>query len=213
MSGEIPADDFRVIGLSKKTNARFWADADRFGIRCNQAMYAILLFTCLAMNSQLFLDRNEVNIFIYFLVQTLHSLHYYVPFYQLFHIFVTMNVFYLTMITFFHTKFGSIAKRTSKLKQSRSINRRMRRLIYELNSVILETFRINDYFKHLIGHNLFGFFTVTVLSSFAIFYLELRLKFLYTTVIFMYIIILGFPFKFASSLTGQVSRTFIIKTF
>lgn len=209
LSREIPAEDFRVVGLCEKENTAFWTAADQFNVQFNRALNVIILFTFLMLNAQIFLIRYEIDLATYLLVQTLHSVHHYLFLYAFFHIVTTMNVFYLTILAFFNTKFRSIGRRISKLERMSPINNRdLHRLIFEFNRVFLESMKINDYFKLLFGHNLVGFFAMTVICSFVLLYIELRLKFLYSVIVLMYIIIFGFPFQFASSVLAQVFLLF-----
>ena len=209
MSYEIPAkneDDYKVIGLSQNMNKDFWSNEDAFNHRYNRLLVILSLIIALMFSFQLFFHRYNVNIYIFVIVTIIHLIHGWICFYLIFHILYTLNLFFVTMLSFFSLKFGYITEMIERLTgESNDINQDLSQLIYEFNYVYFELIQINAYFKYLTGFNLIYYFLVAVLATFAFVYTDVNIKIVgYLVLCLLFIIVLYLPFQWANKVTTQV---------
>lgn len=162
----MPSSDHKVVGLSRSENDEFWRTVDRFNriyyLSVNSFVSLISVIAC----GLLFISRFEqVGIWMYLCMQTLHVVHTAFTIFLFFHDIGTTNVLFMEVMQIFTRKFRSIASRTVKLNalmapnvlntnRAKQFNRRLCRLLYEHNLVHSELFEMNSLFSGFVAANL-----------------------------------------------------------
>ena len=154
ISFEIPAKserDYKVVGLSRKENKRFWAAEDEFNARFSKVTNVVLFVSCFVFPIQLFFVKYEVDsMFVYVVVHAVNYLYTAVIIYLFLGIVVTLNVFYIEIIMFMNKKIGFIAKQIERMNVTATgpiDNRKLSRLIVDYNRVLFELIQMNNFFK------------------------------------------------------------------
>lgn len=166
LTQEMPSSDHKVVGLSRSENDEFWRTVDRFNriyyLSVNSFVSLISVIAC----GLLFISRFEqVGIWMYLCMQTLHVVHTAFTIFLFFHDIGTTNVLFMEVMQIFTRKFRSIARRTVKLNalmapnvlntnRAKQFNRRLCRLLYEHNLVHSELFEMNSLFSGFVAANL-----------------------------------------------------------
>ena len=163
--------DYQVAGLSQEENKRFWSTENRINNVWYRAINWYIAFISIVYNAQLFLVRFEgveILSFRYIFFQALHVLIISHGLFSFLHCFFTINMFYVTCMLFFTTRFRHIGKEVERMSVSKSIdNRILSRLIIEHNRVHYDLIQINEFFKFNTGFNLISFYGVVVPATFA----------------------------------------------
>lgn len=205
LSGEMPSR--RVVGLSRKENARFWLAEKRLNSLWYRVSNIALLISCCILSTQLFFVSFNVDIVTYAFLQTLHIVHFFWHLFPFLHVSYSPNLFLLTLIRFFRLKFHSIAGRIKHLDLSNRKavnNRKLARLLYELNVVHLELFAMRDLFKDYIGYSLCHCFLISLLATFACLFADVRMAVTALLIVFIMGLAVIFPFYFATSVVIEV---------
>ena len=212
MTYELPAksdEDYNVIGLSQDENKKFWLNEVDFNYQYNRVFNSFTVMACLALNSQLlYMFFDVIDIYTYVIVSIVHFIHASFFIYAIFHMIYTLNVFFITIMNFFRKKFNYISKQLEHIQHEKVElnNPKLSRLIYDFNYVYLELIHQNNYFKHLSGINFLHYSVSAVIASF-IFMLNENLSMQivgYTMLIFLYILVLYFPYQYSNFVITQV---------
>ena len=93
-----------IFGLSRKEHEKFWIKENEFFKKYLKFFNWLVLATCIVFNVHLFLfnELNEsVNIYTLILVYSIHILINSFCFRNLFHMYYTINILFLTLLNFF----------------------------------------------------------------------------------------------------------------
>lgn len=151
---EIPAkkdEDYKVVGLSRTENKRFWAAEDEFNRRFSKTLNFILFVWCFIFPTQIFFVKYEIDsMLIYVLAQTVNFIYTALIIWFFLGLIYSLNVFYIEIVMFCGKKVDHISKQIERMNVSKTKlvdNRKLSRLIVEYNRVLFELIQMNKFFK------------------------------------------------------------------
>lgn len=202
-------NDYKVMGLSKEKNKKFWTKENELNHQFFKTINLFALITNLIFDSQYFLLRYDVDLFTHSIITTIHIIHMSIFVYLMFQVVYTLNFFFLTITSFFTTKFKYISKQLNKFliePFNANSDQNLSQLIYEINYVYYELLNINLFFKFLNGINLIHYFLVAILGTFAFMTMNSFVQIGgYSILVFLYILVLFLPSKFSNKVSIEVS--------
>lgn len=209
MTNELPDNkNYELKGLSSSENDKFWIKEDKFNYYYDLLLKVIVITLLIIFTIPLFYTNYGVDEPIYSILLIAHTFHHFLFLFVYFHATATPNLFLLTILKFFSTKFNNIIKEINKLRfESVKIdNKKLGKLINDYNCVHLEMININNYFKYLIGVNFFHYSILCIIASFLSFNVDILMKTtLFAILIFTYSMNLFLPFKFSQIVSLKVS--------
>lgn len=166
LTREMPESRHRneVVGLSRAKNEQFWQTVHWFNRIYYPSVNSFIFVFSAVISGLLFINRFEnVDIWLYLVVQALHVLHTFVYLFFFLHSIYTVNLLFVAVMAIFAKKFSSIASRTVELNaldasSSKQINRKLSRLLFEHNKVHLEMLEMNALFSGFVAVNLVHLF-------------------------------------------------------
>ena len=154
--------DYKLVGLSKEENEKFWRIEDRFNRIFYRSSSALIIWFSIIISFCLFLVRFErVNIWFYLAMQAFNIAHVACFFLCFYHSIYTMCALHVAVMIVITKKFKRIADRVRRLNapEAKLINnRRLSRLLLEHNRVHVELQEMNTFFSRFLGVNLIHLF-------------------------------------------------------
>ena len=211
--------NYEVIGLSKEENKKFWIKENEFFKKYLKFFNWLLAASCIVFNSHLFFVKaiNEsVNIYALVLVNSIHAIHNLIFLRSIFHIFYSINIFYLILLNFLFKKFNYLIQKIEKLKSKPKINnQKLSKLIHDINFVYLEVVKMNEYFAPIIGVNFTFYILVCVITTFGLLSTDVVMfkTIQYLILIFLYILVIYLCSNWANSVSNSMNRVnFLLQT-
>ena len=207
ITNQIP--NYKIKGLSQKANTKFWTKESIIFKRYLKFLNVFTLFCCLLFNLQLFFISYNINVYAYALIISIHVLSTSFCIQRAFHLFYTLNYFFLITLKFFSKKFNHISNQIRKLGIRKPIdNRKLRKLIYDFNYVYLELMKLNEFFKLSFGIHFIHYFLLVVIGVFAILKLDIRFQIPAAFVLFfLYIFIIYTSFTWSQNVLVLMEKT------
>ena len=211
--------NYEIVGLSKKEHENFWIKENEFFKKYLKCFKLLLLATCIIFNVHLFLfnELNEsVSIYTLILVYSMQILINSFCFRNIFHIYYTINILFLTLLNFLNKKFNYLTVKIEKLKNKKRIdNQKLSKLIHDFNFVYLEMVQTNEYFSPIIGVNFTHYVLLAIFTTFSISATdEIILQILvYFVLMFLYVLIIYLCSNWSNSVTEKIEMAnFLLQT-
>lgn len=200
---------WRVAGLSRTENRKFWLTENRFNFYFYWVLYISLFIFSFFFNAMFFVIRFKIDLCTYILLQAINIAQFtFLVFTFLPQIYV-VSLLILNLLRFFSKRFLYMKKKVERLTVTKRVNnRKLARLIREHNCVHFDLIEMNLFFRPYLGVNFVCFCAMGVLSAFNLIHesIDWKIKvYLYAVTLGMYSTIIAIPFKFANSLTTAVN--------
>lgn len=201
--------DWRVAGLSRTENRRFWLRENRF----NYYFYKIMNISMFVFNffftGTLFVVHFEIDIYTYIFVQAINSVHHI----YFMHCFLSqvyiVSLMVLNLMRFFIKRFLCLKRKVERLNKVRVVNnRRLTRIIREHNRVHFELIKMNEFFRSSLGVKFVCFCAIGALCASCMIHYSIDWKikaYVYSVILGMYITVIAIPFRFGNYVTTAVS--------
>ena len=160
--------------------------------------------------------NKSVSIYTLILINSLHILNYGFYIRNLYHVFYTINILFLTLLNFLFKKFNYFIRQIVKLKSKPQIdNRKLSKLIHDFNFVYLEMVKMNEYFSPIIGFNFTHYILLAIFATFAVLssneiVLQIPVYFLF---MLLYVLIIYLCSNWSNSVSDKINKAnFLLQT-